>query len=328
MGIEIIGSGKYLPERLVTNEEFTKIVDTSDEWITTRTGIKTRHVAIDCFTWEMGARAAEQAVKNAGISVEEIGLIVASTCTGDYSTPSLSCLVANALGIAPVCIDVNCACAGFVTALDAARRYLDDAEYKTALVVSSEMLTKITDYSDRSTCVLFGDGAGAVLLRKKEGLFVSEMGSDPTGGQYLFGRGVAPNEQFRDTPFDRNSDGFPESNGYALYQDGRQVYKFATRILPYAVEKACEKAGITPDELRWIFPHQANQRIIETAAKNLKQPLEKFFINIGDHGNMSSACIPICLAEAMEQGILSRGDKICTVGFGGGLVYAAAVFEW
>ena len=330
MGIRIIGTGYYVPETIVTNEDFTKIVDTSDEWITTRTGIKTRHIATgQTLGYQMGARAAQMALDDAGISVDKIDLVIGTTCTPDYLTPSLACLVANEIGAKkPACVEINSACAGFVYALDMAKRYLRDDDYRNVLIVSSELLSKMTDYEDRSTCVLFGDGAGACVVTKSDKPFVSELGSDPTGGKFLFARGVEPGNPFSDEPFDPESDGFAKTAPHKLHQDGREVYKFATRAMPAAVKAACDKAAIEPEELEWVFSHQANARILETAAKNLKVPLSKFYMNIADYGNMSSACIPICLALAQREGKLVRGQKLCTVGFGGGLVYAAAVFEW
>lgn len=329
MGIRIVAAGRYLPQRIVTNEDFTKLVDTSDEWITSRTGIKKRHFATDEFVHNMGAKAAADALKNAGITKDDIDLVVASTCTPDYITPSLSCLVANELQMnSPACIDINCACAGFVSAVDIARLYLDSGEYKRALVVSSEMLTKITDYSDRSTCVLFGDGAGAAIIEHTDSLYHCDMGSDPSGARHVFARAIGPHNPFTKEGFTPESDGFAIPKEHCFHQDGQDVYKFATRAMPNAIKEACRKAMIDPTELDWIFSHQANARILETAAKNLKLPIEKFYMNIEQRGNISSACIPVCLSEAIEKGILKRGDKMCIVGFGGGLVYAATIFEW
>lgn len=329
MGIRIISTGRYLPSTLATNEDFTRFVDTSDEWITTRTGIKVRRVETELLTWQMGAKAGKMAMERAGIRPEEIDLVIGTSVSADYLTPSIACLVANELGLTnPACFDINCACAGFVAAVDMAEHYLKDGSRKTALIVSTEMLTKITDYTDRSTCVLFGDGAGAAILQYSDSLYVCDMGSEPSGVGHLFARCVPPNNQFRKEPFDWGMDGFAPSNGHALYQDGRDVYKWATRAMPNAVKAACEKVGMPPEELKWVFPHQANLRIIETAAKNLGLPMERFYLNIQDHGNMSSACIPVCLSEAEEKGLLHKGDKICIVGFGGGLVYAACILEW
>lgn len=329
MGIQIIGTGKYLPDRVVTNDDLAQIVDTSDEWITTRTGIKTRRVETEKATWQMAACAAKEAVEDAGVAPAEIDLVVCSTVTGDYLTPSTACLVAGELGLdSPFCLDVNSACAGFVAAVDLAQHYLASGRYHCALVVSSEMLTKLTDFSDRGTCVLFGDGAGAVVLRAAAGLYESFAGSDPSGGRHLFARGVAPASPFRQQPFDPLGDGWGPSAGHALHMNGREVYKFSTRVLPLCVKTVCERAGLPLEQLDWVFPHQANRRILETAAQNLGLPFERFYLNIDRYGNMSSACIPICLAEASREGLLKRGDKICLVGFGGGLVYAGCLLEW
>ncbi len=329
LGVSIIGTGMYVPNTVVTNDDFAKIVDTNDEWITSRTGIKTRHIATDVTTFQMGGFAAKEAIENAKLSADDIDMIIVSTVTADYSTPSTACLVANEIGATnAVCMDVNCACAGFVYALDIARRYLFDDEYKNILIVSSEMLSKVTDYTDRSTCVLFGDGAGACVVTKSDKLFTCILGGDASGVSKLFGRGIPPSNPFMEQPFDRLSDGFVDSDGHSLYMDGREVYKFATKVMPQAVIKACEKANITPEEITLIVPHQANIRIVETAAKNLKLPMEKFFVNIHKYGNMSSACIPIGINEALKMGKIKTGDKICVVGFGAGLTYGAAIIEW
>lgn len=329
MGVSMIGTGMYLPDLVVTNDDFAKIVDTNDEWITSRTGIHARHIATEVTTYQMGGFAAGKALESAKLSAGEIDMVIVSTVTGDYITPSTACLIANEIGAThAVCMDVSCACAGFVYALDIARRYLADGEYKNILVISTEMLSKITDYTDRSTCVLFGDGAGACVVTKSDKLFACHLGADTSGVAKLFGRGIPPSNPFRKEPFDRMADGFCESNGNALYMDGREVYKFATKIMPQAVVKACQKAGIVPEELALIIPHQANIRIVETAAKNLKLPMEKFFVNIQKYGNMSSACIPICIDEALKSDRIKSGDKICFVGFGAGLTYGAAVLEW
>lgn len=329
LGIKLIGAGAYLPERIVTNDELSAFIDTSDEWITTRTGIKSRHVATDEMNWEMGVKAARQAIANAGLSPDDIDLVLCTTVTIDYLTPSTACLVARGLGMKePACFDLNCACAGFVSAVDMAEKYLSAGAAKNALIVSSEMLTKMTDYTDRSTCVLFGDGAGAVVLQGSDAPYAGFLGSDPAGAAGVFARGIPPADRFRETPFDWASDGWTPGNGHALVQNGREVYKFATRAMPMAVREACARAGIQPDELKWIFAHQANYRILETAAKNLGMPMEKFYMNIQDHGNISSACIPVCLSEAIGANRLERGDKLCIVGFGAGLVYAASVFEF
>lgn len=326
MGISIIGTGSYIPKKAIFNKDFEKIIDTTDEWITTRTGINKRYVTTDENTSTMGGFAAENLLKKHNIDPLSIDVVLVSTVTADYLTPSTACMVANYIGATnAINFDINVACAGFVYALDLAKMYLSQDEYNRVLIVSSETMSKITDYSDRTTCVLFGDGAGACLLEKSDADYSCFLGSDPTGVSKLFARGVTSTNPFMETEYDRNSDGFVETNGNFLYQNGKEVYKFATRIVPLAVTEACKKANITAEELDWIIPHQANIRIIETSAKNLKLPIEKFLINIKEYGNMSSACIPVCLDQALQDGRLQKGNKVCMVGFGAGLSYGAIV---
>lgn len=319
----------YLPDKIATNEDFTKMVDTSDEWIVSRTGVSTRHISTGEMTWELAARAAKAAIDEAGIDPLTVDRVICSTVTSDYITPSCACLAANAIGAHnAVGMDINVACAGFVYALDIAERYLRDDDCNVVLVISAEEMSKIADYTDRSTCVLFGDGAGACLVKKSDKRFHSFFGGDPTGTTELFARGLPPSNPFLKEPFDlHQKDGLAPTNSHFLYQNGKVVYKFATRAMPLAITKACEKAGIAVEDLSIIIPHQANIRIIETAAKNLGLPMEKFFVNIHKYGNMSSACIPIGLNEARMEGKIKSGDRVCLVGFGAGLTYGAAIIE-
>ncbi|MCC8191510.1 MAG: ketoacyl-ACP synthase III [Ruminococcus sp.] len=329
-GVKILGVGKCAPETVATNEDFSKIVETNDEWITTRTGIKKRHVSNGEPTWYLGAEAAKNAVVDAGVSPDDIGLIIVTTITNDYSTPSVSCIVQRELGAKnAMTIDVNCACSGFVYGFDMAKRYLQtDENLKYALVISAEELSKITDYTDRATCVLFGDGAAAVVLEKKEDtVYSSFLGADGTGAKFLLAKSYDSH-----TPFSNGEvvivDDMPKRDNNCLFQDGREVYKFATKILPFACEKTCENLGITPNDIDCIIPHQGNKRIIETAAKNLSLPLEKFFLNLEEYGNTSSASVPLALCDAVHSGAVKRGDKICIVGFGAGLTFGSVIFEY
>ena len=329
-GVNIIGVGKYVPDLIVTNDMLSEIVETNDEWITTRTGIKSRHITNGEPTYHLGAMSAREAVKDAGIDPKDIGLIIVTTITNDFSTPSVACLIQREIGaVGSMAIDVNCACSGFVYAFDMAKRYLEtDKNLKYVLVVSAEELSKITDYTDRSTCVLFGDGAAAVVLEKSENkIFSSYLGADGTGAEFLLARSYQS-----ETPFTANheifDDKMPAGNSHYLFQNGKEVYKFATRTLPVAVNNSCEKIGITPDELDIIIPHQANVRIIETAAKNLHLSMDKFYLNLDTHGNTSSASIPLALYDAVKDKNLKRGDKACIVGFGAGLTYGGVVFEF
>jgi len=242
----------------------------------------------------------------------------------------MACMIQRELGaVNAMTIDVNCACAGCVYGIDMAKRYLQtDNDIKYALVVANENLTKITDYTDRSTCVLFGDGAAAIVMERADDvLYSSFLGADGTGAKFLFARSLPPANAFM-TGEGRVDDGFPESNAHYLYQDGREVYKFATKALPNALTKAAEKIDFDLNTLDHIIPHQANVRIIETAAKNLGISMDKFIINLDKHANTSSASIPIALDEAVKDGRIKKGDKVGLVGFGAGLTYGAIIFEF
>ncbi len=329
-GIRIKGIGKYVPELIATNEDFAKIVDTNDEWITQRTGIKTRHISNGEPNYYLGAMASKAAIEDAGIKPEEIDLIIAATCTPDFYTPSMSCLIQREIGaIGCMAIDINCACTGFDYGIDMAKRYLQsDDDVKTVLLVAAEELSKFVDYSDRSSCILFGDGAAAFVLEKQEDtLYASFFGADGNGAKYLVSRALKSENVFRTNKEEFDMD-MPEVKDYFFTQDGKEVYKFATKAMPNAVAKACEKAGISPDELDAIVPHQANVRIIETAAKNLGLSMDKMIVYIDRYGNTSSASIPIAFCDAVAEGRIKRGDKVCLVGFGGGLTYGGVVFEY
>lgn len=329
-GVKIKGIGKYVPEMVATNEDFTKIVETSDEWITQRTGIKQRHITNGEPTYYLGAMAAKAAMADAGVKAEDIGLIIATTVTGDYFTPSLSCLIQREIGaIGCIAFDLNAACAGFVYGFDTAKRYLQTGDgIKTVLLVASEELSKFVDYTDRSSCVLFGDGAAAFVLETAEDTtYSSFLGADGNGAKYLASRALKSENALRTNSEEFDMD-MPETKDYFFKQDGKEVYKFATKALPNAVEQACAKIEISPDDLDWIVPHQANIRIIETAAKHLGVSMDKFPVYIDRYGNTSSASIPIAFCDAVAEGRIKRGDKVCLVGFGGGLTYGAAVFEY
>ena len=322
MGLTILGTGHYLPEYIASNREYETFLDTSDEWIVTRTGMRERRIALDTPVWKMGEMAARKALEDAGVSPEEIDLILCTTVTGDFRYPSAACLIQGQLGAKNAfAMDIAAACAGSVYALDMARRYLATGDVKTILQISAEALSQTTDYTDRGTAILFGDGAGAAVLRGGDGLFASALFSAPDCGQNIhcaFPR--------RSLPF---GGGTPAGEETGLtYMNGREVYKFATRAMPAAIQAACQRAGIGVEDLDYIIPHQANLRIIETAAKALKVPLEKICVNIQKYGNTSSASIMICLDESLREGRIKAGDRICMVGFGAGLTYGAVVMEY
>ena len=333
MGIHILGTGSYTPAFQVTNADMAIIVETNDEWIRTRTGIQSRHIADGEPTWYMGAQAASHAIEMAGIDPKDIGLIIDTTITPDFSTPSVSCLVQREIGaVQAACFDLNAACSGFVYGMETAHCFLKtNREMKYALVVANENLTRITNYSDRSSCILFGDGAAAAIVEYQEDrLYSSYLSADGTGAKFLYARTATPDNPFckRKAEYDDGIEPGPEGWEHTMRQDGREVYKFAIKAMANSAQKAAEKIGFDLQQLDKIVPHQANIRIIETAMKSLKMPMEKVVVNIDQHGNTSSASIPIALDEAVRSGKIQRGDKICLVGFGAGLTTAAIITEF
>lgn len=329
-GINIVATGRYLPKRAVSNEDFSQIVETSDEWITQRTGMKNRYLSSGEPTWLMGALAARNALESGGIDPAEIDLILVSSVTADYITPAMACIIQANIGAEnAACIDINAACSGFVYALDMARRYLCFDDVKTVLIVSSETLSKITDYTDRASCVLFGDGAGAVVVRAADSRFSSYLSADGRGAQVLYCKSpFVVNNPFMNPELAPEYKQPIQAETDYLFMDGREVYKFAVKAMPRAVLAACDKAGIAVKEIDLIIPHQANIRIMETAAKALNVPMSKMFVNIEKYGNTSSACIPMCLDELNKSGQIKRGQTIAVVGFGAGVTCASAIFQW
>jgi 3-oxoacyl-[acyl-carrier-protein] synthase-3 len=366
MGINILGIGSAMPEHILTNEDLTKIIDTSDEWIYSRTGIKQRHIATDEKNWEIAARASKSALDRSGVSADEIGVIICSTISPDFWFPSTACVVQREIKATNAfAFDLAAACTGFVYAVDVAEKYLRSFNFnptnnngdikntapptnkaKYALVVGSEILTKLIDFSDRASCVLFGDGAAAAVLEYSDGIYGRFLGSDGQGAKHIYAHHINTTptpfclhgdhshkyandhlEPPKDTPPLRDID-VPHHVDEFLHQDGKEVYKFASKILVTASERALENAGVTKEDIKYFIPHQANMRIIETAAKNFGLPTEKFYVTIEKYGNTSSSSIPIALNDAVEKGLISKGDKICMVGFGSGLTYASVVFEF
>jgi 3-oxoacyl-[acyl-carrier-protein] synthase-3 len=328
-GIFIAGTGMYAPPKIVTNDDLANIVDTSDEWITERTGIKQRRFSEGEPNFFMGRAAALEAVKKAGIDPSEIDMIIGSTVTPDYFCPSLACIIQSELGADNAfCFDLNAACSGFIYALDVAHTYLSSGKVATVLIVCSELLSKITDFTDRSTCVLFGDGSGAVVVKAGDGLFQSYLRSEGKSGGALLSRALRNHSPYAVHADDELYTKYKETKGNYLCMDGREVYRFATKALTESMQKVCKKAGVDISELSVIIPHQANIRIIKTAAEKLDVPMDKFYINVDRYGNTSCASIPICLEELNSSGRLHRGDKIALAGFGAGLTSGAIVMEW
>lgn len=328
MGINILGTGRYVPEQKLTNDDFTRFVETNDEWIRTRTGIAERRMAGWEPTWYMGKMASLSAISKTGINPDDIGLIISCSVTPDFLTPSMASVIQYEIGAGnAAAFDLNAACSGFVYALDTAKRFLEtDSSLKYVLVVANEALSRFIDFEDRTTCILFGDGAAAAIVERSDKLFSSYLGFDGSGARSLYARSlkVAP-EIAVESDFD---DGFAEKKMQKLVQDGKAVYKFAVNALPKAFSLAAEKVGLTKDDIDFFIPHQANVRIIETAAKKLGVSMDKFVITLDHYGNTSSASIPLALDEAIENGIIRRGQKIALIGFGAGLTNAGIVMEY
>ena len=322
MKVKITGTGSCLPKLRVTNEDLSQIVDTSDEWIRSRTGIEARHLCVEETTTGMSTEAAEKALKSAGINPEDVDLIIAATVSADKYLPGLACEVQSHLGAdAAVAFDINAACSGFLFALDTAAMYLEHNQWNHALILGAETLSKMMDWTDRSTCVLFGDGAGAAVLSRSEedGLLSMVQGSDGSRGNVL-----NCNARVVKNPFTGAAD---EKTDYVA-MNGQEVYKFAVKTVPEAISEAVEKSGLRMEEIDLFLLHQANYRIIESVAKRLGQPMEKFPTNLQECGNISAASVPILLDNVRNHGMITTGMNIVLAGFGAGLTWGATVLRW
>ena len=321
----IIGIGCYLPEKKLTNQDLEKMVDTSDAWITERTGIKTRHIAApDQATSDLAYEAAIRALADADTRPEELDLIIVATESPDYKYPSTACLLQARLGAKNAAgFDLSAGCSGFVYGLGIGSQSIVSGLYKKILLVGAETLSRITDWTDRNTCVLFGDGAGAAVLGRVEegyGVLSLDLGADGSGGSHL----IQPAGGSRKPTTHETVD----AHEHLIHMDGQDVFKFAARRMPYACRKVLQKAGMTIDDVALLVPHQANLRIIDNAIDRLKIDRDRVWINIDKHGNMSAACVPVCLTEAQEAGRLKKGDNVIMVAFGAGLTWAGALVKW
>ena len=320
MTARIIGTGSAVPEQIVTNEDLSKIVETSDEWISSRSGIKERRVAKEETTTSLAILAGKRALENAGVTAEEIEVIIVATCTPDYFLPNTACQVQEAISAKhAVAFDLSAACSGFLFALSTAQAYIKGGIYQKALIVGAETMSKMIDWSDRSTCVLFGDGAGAAVVSAEE-TGVLELVQKSNGA----GKGVLSCKA-RET---RNLLNHESETKEYLYMEGQPVFKFAVKTVPECVEEVLKKAEVKKEEIRYYILHQANSRIIQSVAKRLKEPEEKFPMNLSLYGNTSAASIPILLDEMNRNGMLNRGDKLVLSGFGAGLTWGAVLLEW
>ncbi len=324
-GVGIIGIGSYAPEKIVTNKDLEKIVETSDEWIFSRTGIKQRHIVEPgVATSSLAALAAERALLDAGVTADEIDLIIVATATPDMLFPSTACLVQDKIKASKAAaFDLSAGCSGFAYGLVTGSQFIKSGLYKKILVIGAETLSTILDWNDRNTCVLFGDGAGAVVLGEVPagyGILGVELGADGSGGDLL--KMPAGGSRIPATN---------ESIGQRLHylqMSGNDVFKFAVKVMGEAAIKALENSGLSHTDVDCLIPHQANIRIIQSAAKRLKLPMEKVVINVDNYGNTSAASIPLAMDEAMKNGRLKNDDIVVLVGFGAGLTWASCVIKW
>jgi 3-oxoacyl-[acyl-carrier-protein] synthase-3 len=317
----VIGWGVEVPDRVMTNHDIEQIVSTTDEWIRERTGIAERRIASDRdSTVTLGLKAARKALARANLSPRDIDLIVVATSSPQYLFPATANLIQDRLGaVRAGAFDLLAACTGFIYGLGLASSQIEAGMIDTALVIGTETLSRIVDWTDRSTCILFGDGAGAFVLQGRDtpgGVRCTVLHSDGSGGDYLFARSSVR---------DSWNGGMPEQK---LNMDGREVFKFASRVMAQATEEVLDRSGLGVEDVDVIIPHQANLRIIQAAARNLHVPAEKFFVNIDRYGNTSTASIPLAVAEAVETGAIKPNDRIVLVGFGAGLTWGATLIEW
>lgn len=308
MNVGILGIGRYVPEKVVTNHDLEKIMDTSDEWIRTRTGIAERRIADDTIdTSYMAVEASKKALEDAGISGEDIDLILVATVTPDRAFPAVACVIQEAIGAKhAAAMDLSAACAGFMYGMITAQQFIQTGTYKNVLVVGSDKLSKIVDWNDRNTAVLFGDGAGAIVMgavSEGKGVLSFELGADGSGGKHLY------------------------QDEYVM-MNGREVFKFAVRQLGDSCLRVLDKAGLTKEDVDFLVPHQANIRIMESARERLNLPQEKMSMTIEKFGNTSASSIPIATVEELQNGRIQDGDLIILVGFGGGLTWGAVALRW
>ena len=325
----IVGWGRYLPERVVTNDELSHLVDTTDEWIHQRTGIRSRHLAAPHETTAtLAFEAAARALAVADLHPSQVELIIVATSTPGHMFPSTACLVQDYLGAGRAgAFDLSAACSGFVYALQMASQSIATGAVRNAVVIGAETMSRVIDWSDRGTCVLFGDGAGAVVLKGSSvpgGVLSTTLRSDGSGGDLL----SLPALYHNPVPIAGAEFAHNGHHKNIVDMDGRQVYRFATNVIASSVQDVLKMGEMAIEDVALIIPHQANVRIIETAAKKLKLPLEKFYLNVERTGNTSAASIPIALCEAVEEGRLKPDDNVIFVGFGGGLTWGASLLKW
>jgi 3-oxoacyl-[acyl-carrier-protein] synthase III len=320
---KITGWGKYVPEKVLTNADLEKMVDTSDEWITTRTGIKERHIRAEGEnSSHMSVKSGLAALEKAGLKPTDLDLIIVACSSPDYYMPSVANQVQDMIGARCGAFAITAGCSGWVYALVTATQFIQSGTMNNVLVIGTEIISYAVDYTDRATCVLFGDGSAAVVLQASEepaGVLASELGSDGSGAEAIIVYGGATATPMSQRVLD-------ERLNY-LRMNGAEVFKFATRTVAASMKRVIDKAGLLPDDIQLFIPHQANARIIEASARLMRQPIEKFFMNIHKYGNTSAASVPLALVEAIEEGRCKPGDKIAICAFGSGLTWASALVQ-
>ena len=309
-GLKIVSTGRALPAKVVTNDDMSKLVETSDEWIATRTGIRTRHFCAGETQADLAEQAARRALERGKVDVGDLCACIVATVTPDCSAPTSACLLQQRLDLPEdiPCFDMNVGCTGFIYALQVARGFLLQSGRPCALVIGAEALSRITDFTDRGTCVLFGDGAGAAVVTLADSPYACTLGARGDA-EAIFIEGPGPERPY-------------------IHMDGQKVFRFAVEAVPHCIHVLLEETGLGLEDIDWFVPHQANKRIIDHVAKKLKVPNEKFYQNMMRYGNTSAASIPIALDEMAEQGLLKKGQKVLCVGFGAGLTWGGALLEW
>lgn len=317
MSIKVLGTGAYVPEKVVTNEDLTKLVETSDEWIMQRVGVSERRVSEGETAADFAVKAAKEAMKRACIKAEEIDIIIAATISSETVCPTVAGVVQREIGASCPAFDINSACSGFMFALDTAVSYIMRGGIRNALVIGAERLSKLVDWTDRGTCVIFGDGAGAFVVTKGEGYLASRLYTN--GGDEVIEIPAFSGK----SPFFKGE----EKNPF-IFMDGQETFKFAVNKIVEDIKYAATEAGLELSDIDYVVPHQANIRIIEYASKRLKLPMEKFVVNIDRYGNTSSASVPMAMAELEASGKLKRGNIVAMCAFGGGLSSGVCIIKW
>lgn len=318
MSFFIAGTGSALPDTVVTNDDLAKFLDTSDEWIYTRTGIRRRRVLTDERLDDLAIRSARIALEDAGVSGGEVDLILCATMRGDTFTPSLACTIAEAIGSTAPAFDLNAACVGVLYCMEVADSFIASGKAETVLIVSAEAMSKLLDWTDRASCVLFGDGSGAMVVRKGEGRLAGVLSTKPDSRVIRM-----PNIEGMNSPYNKIA-----QEPLAMHMDGGEVYKFAVNAMGRCIEQVCARAGLAPADIDWYLPHQANIRIIDASLKKFRIDKSKVLTNIADYGNMSATSVMVLLDEFAKKGTFRKGEKLLFVAFGGGLTSGALIVRW